>query len=90
MNFAEVTSYVNGRILWNLVNGTANVTTRLLYASLLAPDASVSARMSRIVFCVTRFALGWCGIRMSNVNPVRELTFAAGHAAPSICEMAAT
>ena len=42
VNFAEVTSFVNGRILWNLVNCTANVTTKLLYASLLAPDASVT------------------------------------------------
>jgi len=42
VNFAEVTSFTNGRILWNLVNCTANVTTRLLYASLLAPDASVT------------------------------------------------
>lgn len=42
VNFAEVTNFVNGRILWNLVNCTANVTTRLLYASLLAPDASVT------------------------------------------------
>jgi len=42
VNFAEVTNFVNGRILWNLVNCTANVTTRLLYATLLAPDASVT------------------------------------------------
>ena len=42
VNLVEVTSFVNGRILWNLVNCTANVTTRLLYASLLAPDASVT------------------------------------------------
>ena len=42
VSFSEVTNFVNGRILWNLVNCTANVTTRLLYASLLAPDASVT------------------------------------------------
>lgn len=42
VNFAEVTSFVNGRILWNLVNCTTTVTTRLLYASLLAPDASIT------------------------------------------------
>jgi len=42
VNFAEVTSFVNGRVLFNLVNCTATVNTRLLYASLLAPDATVN------------------------------------------------
>ena len=42
LNFAEVTNFVNGRILWNLVNCTATVTTKLLYASLLAPDATIN------------------------------------------------
>jgi LPXTG-motif cell wall-anchored protein len=42
VNLTEVTNFTNGRILWNLYNCTANVTTRLLYASLLAPDASVT------------------------------------------------
>jgi len=42
VNFAEVTSFVNGRILWNLVNCTTTVTTRLMYASLLAPDATIT------------------------------------------------
>jgi len=37
-----VTSFVNGRVLFNLVNCTATVNTRLLYASLLAPDATVN------------------------------------------------
>ena len=41
-NLNEVTSFVNGRVLWNLYNCTASVTTRLLYASLLAPDASIT------------------------------------------------
>ncbi len=41
-NLNEVTNFVNGRVLWNLYNCTASVTTRLLYASLLAPDASVT------------------------------------------------
>lgn len=42
VNFLEVTDFVNGRILWNLVNCTTTVTTRLMYASLLAPDASIT------------------------------------------------
>ena len=42
VNFTEVTNFTNGRILWNLYNYTGNLTTRLLYASLLAPDASVT------------------------------------------------
>lgn len=41
-NLTEVTSFVNGRILWNLYNCTTSVTTRLMYASLLAPDATIS------------------------------------------------
>ncbi len=41
-NLTEVTSFVNGRILWNLYNCTASVTTRLMYGSVLAPDASVT------------------------------------------------
>ena len=41
-NLTEVTNFVNGRVLWNLVNCTTTVTTRLLYASLLAPDATVN------------------------------------------------
>ena len=40
--FSEVSNFVNGRILWNLVNCTTTVTTKLLYASLLAPDATVN------------------------------------------------
>lgn len=42
VNFAEVTNFINGRVLWNLVNCSATVTTRLLYASLLAPNATVN------------------------------------------------
>ena len=37
----ETTNFVNGRILWNLYNYSGTVTTQLLYASLLAPNATV-------------------------------------------------
>ena len=46
LNLTEVTSFVNGRVLVNLLNCTATVNTRLLYASLLAPDATVNLQQN--------------------------------------------
>lgn len=46
VNFAEVTNFVNGRVLVNLINCNATVNTRLLYASLLAPDATVNLQQN--------------------------------------------
>ncbi len=41
-SLGEITDFVNGRVLWNLVNCTTSVTTKLMYASILAPDASIT------------------------------------------------
>ncbi len=42
LNFSEVSSFVNGKVIFNFVNCTATIDTNLMYATLVAPNATIN------------------------------------------------
>jgi LPXTG-motif cell wall-anchored protein len=45
-NFKEVTNFVNGRVIWNFGDYSGTITTNLMYATVIAPDATINVNQN--------------------------------------------